>query len=141
MKVILIKDVAKVGRAYEIKEVADGYASNFLIARGLGLSATPATIRRLELEHKKAQRKTLSSNIPPQTKITIAAKANDMGHLFAGIHEQAIAAALKSQAQIDLPASAIQLDEPVRTIGEFVIKVQTNQMSGQFSLLIEHSPS
>ena len=50
MKVILTRDVARVGRAGEVKELADGYANNFIIARGLGLAATPANLQRVEQE-------------------------------------------------------------------------------------------
>ena len=139
MKVILIKDVAKVGRMYEIKEVANGYASNFLIARGLALPATPATIRRLE--HKKAQKLGNHLAIPADTRIILKAKANEAGHLFAKIHETEISEALKKQANLEISATSIILEQAIKELGEFIVKVKTGQVAGQFTLLVERLSS
>lgn len=146
MKVILIKDVAKVGRAYEVKDLSDGYARNFIISRGLGLPATEAVLARLEKERAQQKIKTEAQitqikkmlQVIKNSKVKILAKANEEGHLFAGIHETEIVEALKKQAHIDLPAQAIILEQPIKTLGEFVIKIKT---IGEFPLIIERLPS
>lgn len=152
MKVILLKDLAKVGQAYEVKDVADGYGRNLIIARGLGLAATPANLRRLEAEQArravtaKIQRELLMKSLADLAgqRVTITAKANPEGHLFAGVHAANIVQALKEQTNLDLPPEMIILDQPLKTTGEFTIKVKAGRAgseAGDFRLVIEHLPS
>lgn len=144
MKVILLRDVAKVGRAYEIKDLADGYAKNFIIARGLGKMATPENIKKLNAEKtqleagQKAQAEKLQTLLTQlqNSKIVIKAKANTEGHLFAKVHESEIAQALESQAGIELPASSIVLTQPLKNLGSFEIKVKAGLVTGSFPLEI-----
>lgn len=146
MKIILLKDVAKVGRIYETKEVADGYARNFLIARGLGLPATPANLRqvnatrarreqgsKLEVEEARQLLEILKNK-----KIKISARANETGHLFAGLHKAEIAAALVEQTGLAVPASVIQLEQPIKMLGEFTVGIKTPALAGEFKLVVEH---
>lgn len=145
MKIILLKDVAKVGRIYETKEVADGYARNFIVARGWGLPATPANLRRVEalkthrerggkLEIEEAER--LFEALKDK-KISIEARANESGHLFAGLHEAAIAAAVTKQTGLALPAGIIELEQPIKTLGEFTVKLKTPAGAGELKLAVE----
>ena len=84
MKIILLKDVAKLGRKHDIKEISDGHALNMLIPRGLAIAATPAAIKRVELEkakmagEMKVQHELLEQNIKAieKTTLTISGKAN-----------------------------------------------------------------
>ena len=67
MKVVLLQDVKKIGKKGEIKDVSDGYARNFLLAKGLGVAATPAAIEKVKQQENKQkqeleQKKTLSGN-------------------------------------------------------------------------------
>lgn len=149
MKIILIKDVAKVGRAYEIKELSDGFARNLIIARGLGLPATEENLKRLKMERDrqeistKIQIKLLESALEKLKGITIKipAKVSEAGHLFAGLHERDIVEALKKFAHVDLPEEMIVLDEPIKTVGEKVVKLKTGPIEGQLKLFIERLPS
>ncbi|MCC6290951.1 50S ribosomal protein L9 [Candidatus Nomurabacteria bacterium] len=149
MKIILTKDVAKVGRAYEVKDLSDGFARNLIIARGLGLPATEENLKRLRKE--KDQRE-MSSKVQTELLegaleqleglvVKISVKASDTGHLFAGLHERDIRAALKEQTHLNLPEEMIILEEPIKTVGERVIKLKTGPIEGQFKLLIERLPS
>src|SRR3990167_7311995 len=103
MKVILLKDIGGVGQRYEVKNVAEGYASNFLLPRKLAVMATEKEIERLNIERlkdegrRKMREETLEKNIEKlaETKITIKAKASEAGHLFAGIHKKDILKAFK----------------------------------------------
>ena len=117
MKVILLKDVAKLGQRYQIKEVADGFARNFIIARGLGLPATPANLKKLETLKTKTVTK---SELPKLAGITVTlkAKANETGHLFAGIHAGEIVEGLKKQHQLTVDATDLDLPTAIKTVGE-----------------------
>src|ERR1035437_10672987 len=118
MKIILLKDILKLGKKYEVKNASDGHAVNFLIPRGLAISATPENLRRFETEkakydgEKKVHEALLADNIKAleDTVLTISGKASDKGHLFAALHKEAIAVELEKQARIQLDPSFIQLD-------------------------------
>lgn len=148
MKVILLKDVAKVGRRQEVREVADGYAKNFLIARGLALPATVENIRKLNHEQslnmallakQEAELERFLAKLARQ-KIIISAKADPVsGQLFAGIRQTDITAALAKQTggEIRFEATSLVLPEVIRKVGEYRINVKSGQVAGQFTLLVE----
>src|ERR1035437_2337487 len=108
MKIILLKDIPKLGKKYEVKNASDGHAVNFLIPRGFAISATPENLRRFETEkakydgEKKVHEALLADNLKAieGTVLTISGKANEKGHLFAGLHQAEIAAELAKQTQI-----------------------------------------
>jgi len=131
MKVILLKDVSKVGRCYEVKEVASGFALNFLIPRGLAKPATDSEIQKIEQlksENKKGEEKQIAEfkqiieNISGE-KIIIEAKVNEKGHLFKGLHEKDLSGALKSQRGIEIPAEKIKLEKPIKEVGDYEVEI------------------
>jgi large subunit ribosomal protein L9 len=130
MKVILLHDVPKFGKKYEIKEAADGYARNFLIARGLAELATEQAVSRIKMtqkqreDEKRAEEDLLGKSIEClDGKIfEIKEKANEKGHLFAGIHAKEISDFLKKQEKIDIPEELINLENPIKETGEFEIE-------------------
>lgn len=134
MKVIFLQDVKGTGRKGEIKEVSDGYARNFLIAKGLAKEATDGTIKemtafkqseqkRKEEDLKKA--KQLANKIENLT-ITIPAKAGEGGRLFGAVTNKQIADALiKEKMTID--KKKILLDEPIRNLGYINVPVKLHQ--------------
>jgi large subunit ribosomal protein L9 len=103
MKVILLKDVRKVGKKFETKDVADGYALNFLIPRKLAEASTPSSMKKVEnlksrdAAEKKVQEDLLKKNLASFNGVTIEMKenANEKGNLFKGIHKEEIIEALK----------------------------------------------
>lgn len=131
MKVIFQHDVPKIGKKYQIKEVSNGYAVNFLFPHGHAILATPEAEKNvaklkigLEAE-KKIQISLLHKNLETvsETKLSIAAKANEKGHLFSGIHKEQIVEELKSQAKLTIPLDLIHMDKPLKEIGEHQIKI------------------
>lgn len=132
MKVILLQDVPNVGRKYEVKNVSDGYARNFLFPRKLAEIATTKAIQALELkkkqleEEKKIQQDLLKKNLEALNgiKISIKEKTNEKGHLFAAIHQKEIAKILKEQKHIEIFEEMIELEKPIKEIGEYEIKVK-----------------
>ena len=145
MEVILLADVAKLGRRYEVKKVADGFGHNFLIARGKAIAATPAALAKLKVwqteqtVHEKVQAdlaaKTFAA-LKNQT-INLKAKANDEGHLFAGLRAVELVAAIKKIAGIDLDAAWLDLPKPIKHIGPHTINLKTGGLIGLLNVVID----
>lgn len=138
MKIILLKDVQKIGKRYETKEVSDGFAANSLIPRKLAIPATPDAVKRISLEiarevgEKKVQDALVAkqlSDLKGKT-ITFAGKTNEKGHLFAGLHAKEIA------ELVQLKADHIVLAKPIKEIGKHPIKVVIGAHSSEFTLEI-----
>ena len=145
MKVILIKDVSGVGRKYDVKEVKSGYALNFLIPQGDAIAATPAALKRVEADKAKAagERKVredlLAKNLDglDGIVITVAGKANEKGHLFAGLHREALAAELEKQAKLQIDPEFILAEHPIKEVGEHDVKVKAGDKTVSFKLVIQ----
>lgn len=145
MKVILLKDVDGVGKKNEEKKVSDGYALNFLIPKGLAETATmkaseKATLRRAEeAVHKKIQEDLLIKNLKSvgSAEIKLSEKANEKGHLFAGVHKLELAKALKEQSHVDVLPEFIVLESPIKQIGEYSIDIKVQDKTTKFKLIIE----
>ncbi|MEA4906117.1 MAG: 50S ribosomal protein L9 [Chloroflexi bacterium] len=125
MKVLLIKDVYKLGRAGDIKKVADGYGRNFLIPQGLAVLATPGATRQVErIRERAATRRTalnnemggLSEKINGLV-LVFSTKAGETGKLYGSITLQMIADALSDKAGQIIDRRSIEV-EPIRTLGE-----------------------
>ena len=145
MKIVLLKDVQGVGRRNEVKNVSDGYALNMLIPKKLAVAGTPATIahaERLKSEQeteRKIQEDLLFKNLALMQGVVIemTGKANDQGHLFASIHPEAIVAELKRQKGLDILPEFMQLDKPVKELGEHKIAVNVRGKTGAFTLVVK----
>jgi large subunit ribosomal protein L9 len=145
MKIILLKDVKKIGHAHEAIEVADGYALNFLIPKKLAIPATAVAMKEAELRRKQASEraeldaKLLAQNIAAlaEARIVIRAKANEKGHLYDAVGEPEIKKAVKEQEHIDLSDDAIKLEKPIKELGIFEIPVSAAGTFGKFSITIE----
>lgn len=145
MKVILLKDVAKLGKRFDIKEVSSGHGLNLLIPKGLAVSATPDAIRKLEGQKKKAdtdlkvREDLLVKNLKDlaDTVLNVSGKANDKGHLFAGMHREEIATELEKQTGLQIDPSFVQLEHPIKEVGEHMIEVKGGGKSVKFKLVIE----
>ena len=142
MKVILLKHVPKTGNKHDIIEVSDGFALNALFPKGLAERATAGAIKKVELiklgeEAERAVREDLLLKNMKElndVKITISGKANEKGHFFAGIHKDEIIAALKEQKQVDMDASHIVLDKPLKEIGEHKVDVKVQDKTSHFTV-------
>ena len=132
MRVILSQDIIGVGRKGEVKNVSDGYARNFLLPNKLGQIATPAAIASAEKLRKQAeqdkdvQKDILEKNIKSlkDLKVQIKAKANEKGHLFSIIHPDEISKILKEEHHLDIPSKLIEIEKPIKEIGEHTIKTK-----------------
>ena len=131
MRVILLQDVENLGKKYEIKEVKDGYARNFLIPKGLAKPATKEALKWLEtqkeIETKRAEEELkkvqeLASAIDGQ-EIIIPVKIGEEGQLFESITSQKISERLK-ELGFEIKKSQIDLEEPIKELGEFPVKIK-----------------
>ncbi|MES3005571.1 MAG: 50S ribosomal protein L9 [Patescibacteria group bacterium] len=145
MKVILLKDVQKVGKKFQIVDVADGFAMNSLLPRGLAENATPKAIVRAEkfkseeAADQKVREDLLMKNLKDigGVKFEIIGKANEKGHLFAGIHKEELVPALKEQTRLDIDPQYIVLDKPIKEVGEHKVEVKVQDKTVEFTVVIK----
>jgi large subunit ribosomal protein L9 len=132
MKVLLNESVKNVGRAGEIKEVKPGYARNYLIPSGLAAIATPGTVKEAEARHEAALRresKNLSANQAlggkiEATTVTLRAKVGEQGRLYGAVTAADIAAALAAQLGQEIDRRRIELEDPIRQLGEYKVPIR-----------------
>lgn len=144
MQVILLKDVAKIGRRGEVKEVPQGHAQNFLIPRKLAVPATPDALRKLTVEMKKKEinvgrhdesfEKILEAL--SGTPFQLSAEANEQGHLFKGIHARDIAKALGEKG-MNVAESEIHLETPIKSLGEAKVLMKSGAREKEVVFIIQ----
>ncbi|NPA06365.1 MAG: 50S ribosomal protein L9 [Chloroflexi bacterium] len=133
MKVLLLKDVYKLGRAGEVKEVADGYGRNYLIPYGYAVLATPEALRMAEKIRAKAEKERQEATQRLQSLaerlsglvLLFPMRASETGKLYGSVTTRMIAQAIQEKLQLDEPISHRQIDaEPIRQIGEYKVRVR-----------------
>ena len=144
MKVIFLKDVKGVGRRDEMKEVADGYAMNALIPKGLAVQATANTMAALEARKKKettAQQAADAQYVIALEKlagarIVVVARANEKGHLYAELLPEAVIAAIEKEYGVALPAASLSLPH-IKTVGEYETEVRLGEHRAHLTAVVE----
>ncbi len=145
MKVILLQDVKALGKKGDIKEVAEGYANNFLFPKKLGVEANKANLNRIEHEKQVlatkeatqlAEAEKLAARLEGTT-VVLQAKAGEAGRLFGSVTNADIAKAL-AQNGIEIDKRKIEIPEPVKTIGsyEITVKIHAN-VQAKFMLNVQ----
>jgi|SRR3989338_6782814 len=145
MKVIFLHDVPRVGKKYDVKEISDGYAVNFLLPRKLAVTATTAAMANLETMKKEiaiereVQESLLLKNLEEikGKTITIKAKVDEKGHLFSKIHTKEIVEAMKEQQRADIGEEFIVLEKPIKEAGEHEIQISIRGKKSSFKLIVE----
>lgn len=135
MQIILLKDIERLGKKGEIKNVAEGYARNFLFRLKLARLATQQAIQQLKIEGEKrleAEKKESEKvkGIMPQLKneeFLIKAKASKEGTLFAGIDKAIVAQEINKKINLNLEAKNIELERPIKTIGEYFVNIKLDE--------------
>ena len=145
MQVILLSDVKNVGKKYELVDVAPGYARNFLFARGLGEAITKSSAKRIgelakkrEVEAKKQQvvlEKALAG--VKDTVVMLKRPANEEGHLYAGVTQHDLAEALGKAIGAAIEGAHIDLEKPLKQIGEFEVEAKVGEKTAMFKVVIE----
>jgi large subunit ribosomal protein L9 len=143
MKVILIKDVARLGRRLEVKEVPAGHAQNFLIPRKLAIPATPENMKRLSAEitkhdaDKAESEKTFHEALTQLATRTVVytTEANNQGHLFKGVNAHDIAEKLRGEG-FSVTEEDIELPHPIKSVGVHDVSLVRGKEKGVCKLEI-----
>lgn len=142
MKVILIKDVARLGRKSEVKDVPSGHALNFLIPRKYAVIATPEQLKRhaegvkqVDAQKEEVRKAFVDACTTLSAKhIRYEAEANEKGHLFKGIHVEDIIAYLKTTERIELFQKCMLLTHPIKDLGIYQIPLSFEGATGMCTL-------
>lgn len=146
MKIILKKDVSKIGKKGELLEVADGYGRNFLIARGLAEEATEGKLRELQ-EHKKTQKakEDKKAAVAHEAKkklggkvVTIKVNAGEGGRLFGSVTTAQVAEAIEAQYGVEADKKDIKIEDAIKQAGNFPAKIKfLAGVEAEFTLRVE----
>ena len=131
MEVLLVKDVPKVGRAGDIVRVADGFARNYLIPRGLGKPADAGVRKEAEILRQARRKREQSELIQVQTlarsldgvEITISRKAGEQGKLYGSVTAADVAEAVATQHGIQFDRRKVELEQPLKELGQHRVRV------------------
>lgn len=135
MEVILLKDVPKIGRQGEIKKVSDGFGTNMIIKKGLGILATKeakakiSTVKKSSEDAKtKAKNKAESAKKELEKRIfTIKVKVGDKGQIFSSIHEKDVSAAIFQKTKIQVEKNQFEPLHGIKKLGEHFITIKLGQ--------------
>ncbi len=132
MRVVLREDVEKLGRKGDLLEVADGYARNYLVPRGLAIVATKGVVdqatamrrnRQIRDDRDKEAAQELAARLSASP-IQVAARAGEGGKLFGSVTSADITAAVKHQTNVELDRRKVSLAEPIKELGTAEVDVQ-----------------
>ncbi|HWC12814.1 MAG TPA: 50S ribosomal protein L9 [Acidimicrobiales bacterium] len=132
MRVILRADVANVGLKGDVLDVADGYARNFLVPRGLALKASPGALAQATAMRRardardardRASAEEIASRLAP-TVITIPAKAGAEGRLFGSVTAADLVSAVEAQTGVVLDRRRVHVEDPIKTVGVHEVAVR-----------------
>lgn len=137
MKVVLVRDVPRVGKAGDVKEVADGYARNFLLRRNLARPATPAALKEVEAQLQKEEQEH-QRRIDELTKLAqqlegliltfnVKAKAVEGERLYGSIRDNQIAEELARATGAAIDRAMVVLEAPIRTLGTHELTVRLSK--------------
>jgi large subunit ribosomal protein L9 len=145
MEIILREDVEKVGSRGSVVKVADGYARNFLLPKRLAVPATDANKKIVEQEREAYLRRETKvkedaeglAKLMANVSVTIRHRVGENNHLFGSVTAKDIADALEAQ-KFHIERRKIQLDEPIRTVGEHKVPVRLHRdVSVDVNVIVE----
>lgn len=131
MKIIFLKDVAGQGKKGEIREVSEGYASNFLIPKKLAQAATPEIQAKIFKENKEAEAKKRKETERLQAikadlekgVFNLTVKVGDKGQIFGGVHEKDVADAVNGKLSLNLDKRQVEIAAPIKSLGNHQVKI------------------
>ena len=145
MKVILKADVRGKGKKGLMIEVAEGYARNFLMPKGLAVLATADAVNTMRLQEKAkakadAEAKAAATEIAEKLKglqVKVVSKGGEGGKLFGAVTGREISAALKEQHGVDIDSKKLVLDEPIKSFGSYQVKAKLGfEISGTVYVIV-----
>ena len=132
MRVILKREVAGLGRPGDVKDVADGYAQNFLLPRGLAIEATAGEMKvlarardakRAKQDRAHADAEELAKRLS-ETTLVFRLKAGDQGKTFSSVTSKDIAEALQREQKVDVDKTKVHLPEPLKALGVHQVEIR-----------------
>ena len=132
MRVILRREVAGLGRPGDVKDVADGYAQNFLLPRGLAVEATAGEMKvlarardakRAKEDRAHADAEELAKRLS-ETTLMFRLKAGEQGKTFGSVTSKDIADALKKEHKVDIDKTKVHLPEPLKSLGAHKVEIR-----------------
>lgn len=144
MKVVLLKDVRSVGQRHEVKDVADGYAINYLFKNKLAEPATQEKIKSIEAQKEAAAEAMRKEDEILDKKIfslkgktiSLSAKATEKGGLFKAIAQKDILKAILGEYSLQIPEESIVLASPIKTTGEHKVVLQSKNHKADMTVAI-----
>jgi large subunit ribosomal protein L9 len=146
VEVLLLKDIKRLGKAGEVRKVADGYARNYLIPRGLAVPATPGAIKRTEVQKAiEAQREerirndasALAEHLAGVT-LNFKVKAGEKGRLYGSITAADVAAEIEKQTGTPVDKRKVDLEEPIRLLGTHKVPIRlVSGVATQITVVVE----
>ncbi len=134
MRIILASDLDNLGRKGDVVAVADGYARNFLLPKGLAIVATKGALRqadqmrraREEAERRARDAASRSAALLRAEPVYISARAGDAGRLFGSVTKSDVARAIHEQLGEDIDRHQVRLDDPIRSVGTHQVSVHVH---------------
>ena len=132
MRVILKSEVAGLGRPGDVKDVADGYAQNFLLPRGLAIEATAGEMKvlsrardakRAKQDRAHADAEELAKRLT-ETTLVFKLKAGEQGKTFGSVTNKDIAEALQREHKVDIDRTKVHLPEPLKSLGVHTVEIR-----------------
>jgi large subunit ribosomal protein L9 len=146
MKVILLRDIARLGQRGEVKEVAEGYAMNVLIKKGDAVQATPGELAKWKSKQDaKQHQKELATNtftqlvdaLRKQEVVITGKKADQKGQLFASIKETDIAEAIYATAKMSVDPKQIILAHPIKSLGTHEVSIKQGEKKERITIEVK----
>ena len=144
MKIILLKDVRGVGQHGEIKNVAEGYAANFLFPKKLAEPATDAKMQALEAQKKAHQEelRKLDEQLDSKVgqlrgkRVVLQSRATEKGGLFKTISAKDVAKAILAEHSLEIPEASIHISEAVKTVGDHTLELTSKHQKAELLLTV-----
>ena len=145
MKIVLRDDVDNLGRKGDVVDVADGYARNYLVPRGLAMKATKGVVQQAEAMRRNRAAREVRDREAAQAaaaaiagiRLEITARAGDAGKLFGSVTAADVAEALLTQKAVEVDRRKVGLDEPIKEIGETEVEVRLHpDVSATFTVVV-----
>jgi large subunit ribosomal protein L9 len=135
MKVVLLRDVPELGKLGDVKEVASGYARNYLLPKGMAEYVTPAVLQRVEAQRRREERaarefETEMAKVAAAlegVQITLRAKVGEQDRLYGSITSADIAEELRRVSGYEVDKKSVELEEPIRQLGQYEIPVRLSK--------------
>jgi len=144
MKVILLQDVAKIGRRFDVVEVPSGYGMNKLIPQGMAKPATQENLKAIQAQSAKAQEDRIHADESfaeilitlKDVTLEIPVEANEEGRLFQALKAETIVTAIKNTTSKEVTDAQVVMQTPIKEVGEHTIEIASGDTSSSVTIRV-----